>query len=58
MKRNTIHLNEGQLKKIISESVKQVLREFNYDSDDWWKSLSKEQKDKIFMDNYKKIKSQ
>lgn len=54
MKRNTIQLNEAQLKRIINESVNQVLREFNYDSDDWWKSLSKEQKDKIFMDNYKK----
>jgi len=54
MKKNTIRLNESQFKRIISESVKQVLREFNYDSDDWGKLLSKEQKDKIFMDNYKK----
>ena len=49
-----ITINEGVLVKLVEESVKQVLREFNYDSDDWWKSLSKEQKDKIFMDNYKK----
>ena len=32
MKRNTIRLNEAQLKKIISESVKKVLREGEFDS--------------------------
>jgi hypothetical protein len=51
---NKITINEDVLTKLVKESVKQVLREFNYDPDDWWKSLSKEQKDKIFMDNYKK----
>ena len=38
MKKNTVKLNEQQLKKIVVESVKKVLREWNDPNDEYWKN--------------------
>lgn len=37
MKKNVVRLNEQQLKKIVAESVKKVLKEYNHNVEDWWR---------------------
>jgi hypothetical protein len=37
MKKNIVKLNESQLKKIVAESVKKVLKEYNHNVEDWWR---------------------
>lgn len=37
MNKNAIKINESQLRNIIAESVKNVLKEYNQNVEDWWR---------------------
>ena len=37
MKKNIIKLNETQLRKVVAESVKRVLKEYDQNVEDWWR---------------------